>query len=84
MGDSKPTGELHLRVVGQTTDWRLLLYGDSPTEDELASWMQERMVARILVAEQGSNEPHTLLVNFALVVSARLFPALPSDRSVRF
>jgi hypothetical protein len=84
MRDSKPTGELHLRMVGQTTDWRLLVHGESPTEDELASWMQEGMVARILVAEQGSNEPHTLLVNFSHVVSARLFPVMRAGRGVHF
>ncbi|HEV7931402.1 MAG TPA: hypothetical protein VGP70_03645 [Actinomadura sp.] len=83
MSDSKPTGELHLRVVGQTTDWKLLLHGEPPTEDEMISWMQEGMVTRLLVAEQGSNEPHTLLLNFALVVSARLFP-IRGGRGVNF
>jgi hypothetical protein len=84
MSDSRPTGELHLRVVGQTTDWKLLLHGEPPTEDEVASWMQEGMVARVLVAEQGSNEPHTLLVNFSLVVSARVLPVMDGERGVRF
>jgi hypothetical protein len=83
MTDSKPTGELHLRVVGQTTDWRLLLHGEPPTEDDLASWMQEGMVSRILVAEQGSNQPYTLVVNFALVVSARVL-AVTGGRGVSF
>jgi hypothetical protein len=84
MSDRGPTGELHLRVAGHTTDWKLLLVDEPPTEDEVASWMQERMVARIRVAEQGSNEPHTLLVNFSLVVAARLLPAVRGDRSVQF
>jgi hypothetical protein len=84
MSESKPTGELHLRVVGQTTDWTLLLYGEPLAEDQVAFWMQEGTVARLLIAEQGSNEPHTLLVNFALVVSARLSPAMRGDRGVRF
>lgn len=84
MSDSKPTGELHLRVMGQTMDWKLLLHGEPPTEDEVASWMQEGMVARVLVAEQGSNEPHIVLVNFSMVVSARLLPAMAADRGVRF
>lgn len=84
MSDSTPKGELHLRVAGHMTDWKLLLVDDPPTEDEVASWMQEGMVAPIRVAEQGTNEPHTLLVNFALVVAARLLPARPGDRSVRF
>ncbi|MCW2903872.1 MAG: hypothetical protein JWO67_6137 [Streptosporangiaceae bacterium] len=83
MTDSKPTGELHLRVVGQTTDWRLLLHGEPPTEDDLASWMQEGMVSRILVAEQGSNQPYTLVVNFALVVSARVL-SVTGGRGVSF
>jgi hypothetical protein len=83
MGDSRPTGELHLRVVGQTTEWNLLLHGEPPTEDELTSWMQEGMVIRVLVAEQGSNEPYTLLVNFTHVVSARVFGAT-RGRGVRF
>ncbi|GAB3959967.1 hypothetical protein GCM10029978_008120 [Actinoallomurus acanthiterrae] len=71
MRDSKPSAELHLRVVGQTTDWRLLLQDEPPSEDQVAAWMQNGAVARLLVAEQGSNEPHRLLVNFSLVVSAR-------------
>lgn len=84
MSDNKPRGELHLRVAGHTTDWKLLLVDEPPTEDEVASWMQERMVARIRVAEQGSNEPHTLLVNFSLVVAARLLPAVRGDRGIQF
>lgn len=83
MSDLTPTGELHLRVVGQTTDWKLLLHGEPPTEDEMISWMQEGMVTRLLVAEQGSNEPHVLLVNFSLVVSARLYP-VRGGRGVTF
>ncbi|MBC6457374.1 hypothetical protein [Actinomadura sp. HBU206391] len=74
MSESKPTAELHLRVLGQPTEWTLFLHGEPPTEDELKSWMQDGVVARVLFAEQGSNEPHTLLVNFSLIVSARLFP----------
>ncbi|GLY79597.1 hypothetical protein [Actinoallomurus iriomotensis] len=84
MSDSGPTGELHLRVAGHTTDWKLLLVDEPPTEDEVVSWMQEQMVARIRVTEQGSNEPHTLLVNFALVVAARLLPAARGNRGVQF
>ncbi|GAB3959982.1 hypothetical protein GCM10029978_008170 [Actinoallomurus acanthiterrae] len=84
MSDSEPRGELHLRVAGHTTDWKLLLVDEPPTEDEVASWMQEGMVARIRVAEQGSNEPHMLLVNFSLVVAARLLPAVRGDRGVQF
>ncbi|GAA4496357.1 hypothetical protein GCM10023191_038300 [Actinoallomurus oryzae] len=84
MSDSGPTGELHLRMAGHTTDWKLLLVDEPPTEDEVASWMQEGMVARIRVTEQGSNEPHTLLVNFSLVVAARLLPASRGDRGVQF
>jgi hypothetical protein len=84
MSDTKPTGELHLRVAGDTTDWKLLLVDEPPTEDEVASWMQEGMVAPVRVAEQGSNEPYTLLVNFSLVVAARLFPATRGERSIRF
>jgi len=84
MSDSKPTGELHLRVVGRAADWILLLQGEPPSEDEVASWMQEGMVTQVLVAEQGTNEPYTLLVNFSLVVSARLVPAMRGDRGVRF
>jgi hypothetical protein len=84
MSDTKPRGELHLRVAGHTTDWKLLLVDEPPTEDEVASWMQEGMVAPVRVAEQGSNEPYTLLVNFSLVVAARLLPATRGDRSVRF
>jgi hypothetical protein len=84
MSDSKPTGELHLRVVGHTTDWKMFLVEDPPTEDEVASWMQEGMVAPIRVAEQGTNEPYTLLVNFSLIVAARLLPATLGDRGVRF
>ena len=72
MPDREPTAELHLRVVGQTTDWKLLLHDEPPTEDQLAGWMQNGAVARLLVSEHGSNEPHCLLVNFSLVVSARL------------
>jgi hypothetical protein len=84
MSDSMPKGELHLRVTGHTTDWKLFLVDEPPTEDEVASWMQEGMVARVRVTEQGSNEPHTLLVNFSLVVAARLLPATRGDRTVRF
>jgi hypothetical protein len=83
MSETKCTGELHLRVAGHTTDWTLLLVDTPPTEDEVASWMQEGMVAPIRVAEQGSHEPYTLLVNFSLIVAARLLPA-QRDRSVRF
>ncbi|MEV5750817.1 hypothetical protein AB0L00_23590 [Actinoallomurus sp. NPDC052308] len=72
MPESKPMAELHLRVVGQTTDWKLLLLDEPPTEDQLAGWMQNGAVARLVVAEQGSNQPHTLLVNFSLVVAARV------------
>lgn len=84
MNDSKPKGELHLRVTGHTTDWKLLLVDDPPNEDQMTSWMQEGMVARIRVAEQGSNEPYTLLVNFSLVVAARLVPAAAGNRGVHF
>lgn len=84
MNDSGPRGELHLRVTGHMTDWKLLLVDEPPNEDEVASWMQEGMVARIRVVEQGTKEPHTLLVNFALVVAARLLPATRGDRGVRF
>lgn len=75
MRDSKPTAELHLRVVGQHTDWTLPLQDEPPTEDQLASWMQSGAVAQLLVAEAGSNEPHKLLVNFSLVVSVRVVAA---------
>jgi hypothetical protein len=84
MSDSKPTGELHLRVAGHTTDWKLLLVDDPPTEDEVTSWMQEGMVAPLRVAEQGTNEPYILLVNFSLIVAARLVPATRGDRGVHF
>jgi hypothetical protein len=84
MSDSTPKGELHLRVAGHTADWKLLLVDNPPTEDEVASWMQEGMVASIRVAEQGSNEPHTMLVNFSLVVAARVLPTARGDRSVHF
>ncbi|MCO6010468.1 hypothetical protein NE236_36465 [Actinoallomurus purpureus] len=83
MADSKPTTELHLRVLGQTADWTLLLHGEPPDEDQLASWMQNGTVARLLVAEQGSNEPHSLLVNFSLVVSVRVV-ATVRGRGVTF
>jgi hypothetical protein len=84
MNDREPKGELHLRVAGHTTDWKLLLVDEAPTEDEVASWMQEKIVARIRVTEQGSNEPHTLLVNFSLVVAARLLPATRGNRGIQF
>ncbi len=84
MSDSKSTGELHLREVGRPSDWKLLLHGEPPTEDQVATWMQEGTVARILVAEQGTNEPYILLVNFSLIVSARLVPGMRGDRDVRF
>lgn len=84
MSDSQPTGELHLRVAGRSSDWTLILHGEPPNEDQVASWMQEGMVARVLVAEQGTAEPYTLLVNFAHVVSARLVPAMRGDRDVHF
>ena len=83
MSDSEPTCELHLRTLGHTTEWNLRLHGEPPTEDDLWSWMQAGVVTRFLVSEQGSNEPHTLLVNFSLVVSVRLFP-LMRGRSVSF
>jgi hypothetical protein len=84
MSEFKPRGELHLRLAGHTAEWTLLLVDDPPNEDEVASWMQEGMVARIRVAEQGSNEPYVMLVNFSLVVAARVLSAPPSDRGVRF
>jgi hypothetical protein len=84
MSESKPTGELHLRVAGHTTEWKLLLVGDPPSEDAVASWMQEGMVAPIRVAEQGSNEPYTLLVNFSQIVAARIVPVTRGDRGVHF
>lgn len=84
MSDLRPSGELHLRVIGQRADWRLQLHGDSPTEDEVADWMREGAVAPVVVAEQGTNEPYTLFVNFAHVVSARLLPAPHGDRDVHF
>jgi hypothetical protein len=83
MPDSKPMAELHLRVLGQTADWKLLLLDEPPTEDQLAGWMQNGVVARLLVAEHGSNQPHTLLVNFSLVVSARIV-ATACGRGVTF
>ena len=82
--DFKPTGELHLRTTGHTTDWTLLLVGDPPTEDDIATWMQDGAVTPIQVAEPGTHEPHTLLVNFAHVVAARLLPATRGDRTVHF
>jgi hypothetical protein len=84
MSDFKPTGELHLRTAGHPSDWTLLLVDDPPTEDEVASWMQQGTVAPIQVAEQGTHESHTLLVNFSLVVAARLVPATRGDRTVHF
>jgi hypothetical protein len=72
MPGAKPTAELHLRVMGQTADWKLLLHDEPPTEDQLVTWMQNGAVARLSVAEHGSNEPHRLLVNFSFVVSARV------------
>lgn len=84
MRDSKPTGELHLRVAGHTTDWKLSLVDDSPAEEELASWMREGMVIPLRVVEQGSNEPYTLLVNFSLIVAARILREAYGNRSVQF
>jgi hypothetical protein len=83
MPDSKPAAELHLRIVGQTTDWKLLLQDEPPSEDQLAAWMKNGAVARLLVAEHGSYEPHTLLVNFSLVVAARVVTAT-RGRAVTF
>lgn len=83
--DFRPTGELHLRMAGHTTDWTLFLVDDDPpTEDDVASWMQDGRVAPIQVAEPGTHEPHTLLVNFSHVVAARLLPATRGDRIVHF
>ncbi|WP_345428423.1 hypothetical protein [Actinoallomurus vinaceus] len=69
--------------MGQTMDWKLLLQDEPPSEDQLATWMQNGAVARLLVVEQGSNEPHTLLVNFSLVVAARVV-ATTRGRGVTF
>jgi hypothetical protein len=84
MSDFKPTGELHLRTAGHTTDWTLLLVDEPLTEDEVASWMQQGVVTPIRVVEQGTHESHTLLVNFSLIVAARLVPATHGDRTVHF
>jgi hypothetical protein len=70
-------------MAGQTTDWKLLVYGAPPSDDELASWMQDGRVSPLLIAEQGSNEPYTLLVNFSHVVAARMFP-VKHGRGVSF
>lgn len=83
MRNPKAMTELHLRMVGQITDWKLLLHNKPPTEDQLAAWMQNGAVARLLVAEQGSNETHRLLVNFSLVVSAHVV-ATARGRGVTF
>lgn len=84
MSGCRTRGELHLRVAGHTTDWKLLLVDEPPTEEEVAFWMQKGVVARIQVAEQGSNEPHIMLVNFSLIVAARVLPAVRGDRGVQF
>ncbi|HEX6471303.1 MAG TPA: hypothetical protein VF069_19535 [Streptosporangiaceae bacterium] len=83
MSDFTLTGELHLRVAGHTTDWKLLLVDEKPTQDQVSAWMQDGAVVPLRVAEQGSHEPYTLLVNFSFIVAARILPA-QRDRSVRF
>ncbi|RCG31120.1 hypothetical protein DQ384_10200 [Sphaerisporangium album] len=83
MADTDPTCELHIRMTGQAHDQMLRLHGDQPSEDDLASWMQDGAVVRLLVSETANRPPHTILVNFGSVVLAWLGP-FKSDRGVGF
>ncbi|GAA3809674.1 hypothetical protein GCM10022226_32530 [Sphaerisporangium flaviroseum] len=52
----------------------LRLHGVQPSEDDVAAWMQEGAVIRLMVSETAGKLPHTMLVNFSAVVFAWLCP----------
>lgn len=74
MEESEPTCELHLRIAGQPHDLMLRLHGDEPSEDEVATWMQDGSVVRLQVTETAIQQPHTMMVNFGSVIFAWLCP----------
>lgn len=74
MAEFQPTCELHLRIAGRPNDLTLRLHGDVPSEDDVAAWMQEGAVVRLQVTETAIQQPHTMMVNFGMVVFAWLLP----------
>ncbi len=74
MAEFEPTSELHLRIAGQPHDLTLRLHGDTPSEDDVAMWMQEGAVVRLQVTETAIQQPHTMLVNFGSVIFAWVLP----------
>jgi hypothetical protein len=78
-----PTSLLYLLSVGKEKELALQIHGTPPTEDQLASWMQNGSVSRLRVSSHGEKETFTLLVNFAHIVAARLAP-YGTSRSASF
>ncbi|MEU9889661.1 hypothetical protein AB0M95_20015 [Sphaerisporangium sp. NPDC051017] len=61
-------------MTGQAHDQMLRLHGDQPSEDDLAAWMQDGTVVRLLVSETANSPPRVIFVNFGSVVLAWLGP----------
>lgn len=76
MAEFKPTCELHLRLAGQPHELTLRVHGDAPTEEDVAAWMQEGVVVRLMVTQTAGQQPHSMLVNFGQVVFAWLQPCV--------
>jgi hypothetical protein len=74
MTADRPIALLYLLSVGKEKELALQLHDQVPNEDELASWMRDRTIARLHVSSHGEQETFTLLVNFGHVVAARLAP----------
>jgi hypothetical protein len=74
MTADRPIALLYLLSVGKEKELALQLHDQVPNEDELASWMRDRTIARLQVSSHGEQETFTLLVNFGHVVAARLAP----------
>ncbi|MEV5413008.1 hypothetical protein AB0K60_29755 [Thermopolyspora sp. NPDC052614] len=74
MAEFEPTSELHLRIAGQPHDLTLRVHGDTPSEDDVAMWMQEGAVVRLQITETAIQQPHTMLVNFGSVIFAWVLP----------
>ena len=72
---------LYLLSVGKEHELVLRVYGQAPTEDDLVAWMRDGAVRRIHVSRHNDSETFTFVVNFALVVGARLAPYSESRTS---
>jgi hypothetical protein len=84
MPSEMPSGLLYLLTVGREKELVLRLHGAVPTSDELLAWMREGAVCELTVSRHHGDEgTSTLVLNFALVIGARIAP-YSENRSTSF